>query len=656
MAIDTRVLLRPASLLLFLSLVAWPGSDALSEGWRHYGATTASTKYSSLDQIHAGNLDKVEVAWRWRSPTSDLTGGLFKWIHESTPIEVGGVLFASTPTSHAVAIDAVTGETIWVHDPGSYEAKTAAHGLLIHRGVSYWADGEDRRILYGTSHGYLVALNAATGEPVPSFGDGGRVDLTQGLRRPVERAHYSVSSPPVIVGDVVVIGSSITDPFPTSGRPPGDVRGFDVRTGEQLWTFHTIPQAGEHGSETWEDGSWRTTGNANVWTLMSADPELGYVYLPTSTPTNDWYGGHRLGDNLFAESLVCLDAKTGKRVWHFQMVHHGLWDYDLPAAPNLVDITVDGRPIKAVAQVSKQGFVYVFDRATGEPVWPIEERPVPASDVPGERAAETQPYPTHPPPFERQTIHDDDLIDFTPALRQEAVDTLAGLVRGHLFVPPAADGYVQIPGALGGANWTGAAFDPETHRLFVPSITLPGVTSLVPPDPEQSDYRLVHQHIGWKWLSNGLPITKPPYARVTAYDLDTGDIVWQSPLGEGPRNHPDLKHLNLPRLGWPQRGAPLLTKSLLFVTQEAKVWHEVMALISGTMDAEMLEAMTIAYPLLHVYDKATGKLLREIKLPANATGAPMTYMANGKQFIVMPTGGTTVGSEFIGLALGGDEL
>ena len=369
---------------------------------------------------------------------------------------VDGVLYIRTSLSIVAAIDAATGEQLWVRDVGSHEAGRPTNLGWNSRGVGYWSDGAESRIFLATGDSHLWSFDAATGRPIGRFGSDGKIDLTQGLRRPIDRSAYQVISPPMIVGDVVVVNSSIADGPRYKTAPPGDIRGFDTRTGELRWTFHTVAQAGEVGNDTWEDDSWTYTGNANAWSIMSADQELGYVYLPIGTPTNDWYGGHRLGDNLFAESLVCLDAATGERVWHFQMVHHGLWDYDLPAAPTLVDIMVDGREIKAVAQVSKQGFTYVFDRVTGEPVWPIEERPVAQSSVPGERASPTQPFPTRPPAFERQGIAVDDLIDFTPELRAEAEEILSQHEYGGLFHPPSLTGTIQMPGWGGGAP-TGTA-------------------------------------------------------------------------------------------------------------------------------------------------------------------------------------------------------
>jgi quinoprotein glucose dehydrogenase len=450
---------------------------------------------------------------------------------------------------------------------------------------------------------------------------------------------------------VIVVGSSITDARPTRRRAPGDVRGFDVRTGAERWVFHSIPQPGEFGHETWKDGSWQHTGNTNVWTVMSADEELGYVYLPFSTPTNDWYGGHRPGDNLFSESLVCLDAATGRRVWHFQAVHHGVWDYDLPAAPNLVDIRVDGRPIKAVAQISKQGFVYVFDRATGAAVWPIEERPVPQSTVPGERTSPTQPFPTRPAPFDRQGVSESDLIDFTPELRRMALDFIKDKDIGPLYTPPTERGLIQLPGAIGGANWVGAAFDRETGILYVPSITRPYLMKIVRTKAGTTDAEYEWQVNRTLTLPNGLPILKPPYGRITAIDLDTGDHVWQVPLGEGPRNHPALRGLNLPRLGWPNRAAPLLVGNLLFVGPFPNHFSYLPQLVGGTVAPAVTEELHRFHPRFFAFDKKTGALLWEMELDKNVTNAPMTYLAGGRQYIVFATGGAMTDAELVALAV-----
>src|SRR5229473_5862031 len=365
--------------------------------WLSYGGDKASSKYSPLAQIDRDNFSGLKAAWTWRSADEEIekaNPSLKAWTWEATPLMVGDVLYVSTSLSQVAAIDAATGNTRWVYDPETWKGGMPSNNGFVHRGVAYWADGNDQRILFGTGDGYLICLNAQTGKPVPTFGQNGRIDLTQGLGRTVDRHLYGVSSPPIVCRDVVVMGSKVNDVPLAPEMPPGDVRGFDVRTGMQQWIFHAIPRQGEFGNETWKEGSWKTTGAANVWTMMTADEALGYVYLPFSTPSDDHYGVHRPGGGLFGESLVCLDARTSRRVWHFQMVHHGLWDYDLPCAPNLIDIRVDGKPMKAVAQMSKQGFCYVFDRVTGKPLWPIEEKPVSQSTVPGEKTSPTQPFPT----------------------------------------------------------------------------------------------------------------------------------------------------------------------------------------------------------------------------------------------------------------------
>jgi quinoprotein glucose dehydrogenase len=554
---------------------------------------------------------------------------------------VDGTLYVSTSLSQAAAIDAVTGQTLWVHDPQAHARGRPPNFGWVHRGVAYWADGEDRRILFGTGHGWLIALDARTGRPIPSFGDAGRVDLTEGLGRPVDRATYAVTSPPLIVRDTVIVGASIDDNVWRPGMPPGDVRGFDVRTGRQRWIFHAIPRRGEPGHDTWEPEAWRTVGGANVWTIMSADEELGYVYLPFTAPTNDYYGGERRGDNLFAESLVCLEAATGRRVWHFQIVHHGLWDYDLPAAPNLVDVTVDGRRVKAVVQVTKQGFAYAFDRVSGEPVWPIEERPVPPSSAPGEQASRTQPFPSRPPAFERQGITASDLIDFTPELARQARAILDRYDHGPLYSPPTERGAVVMPGVLGGANWAGAAVDPETGRLHVTSITAPYVVQLVdgPPGSRMRYVGRIEELAG----PAGLPLVKPPYGRLTAIDMNLGSHSWVIPLGDGPRAHPVLRELGLPRLGWARRAFPLVTRTLLFVGQEPAP--------AVPLRAERRRTFEIDDPRLRALDKATGRLLGEVDLPANPSGGLMTYLARGKQYLVVPVGGSNIPAELVALSL-----
>ncbi len=485
------------------------------------------------------------------------------------------------------------------------------------RGVAYWERGGKQRIFYATYDSYLWSLDAETGEPDAAFGDGGRIDLTLGLGRTFERVLYGVVSPPLVSNGVVVVNSTVHDAPGSIEMPPGHVRAFNPDSGEMEWIFHTIPQAGEFGNETWENGSWEYTGNTNSWTIMSADDELGIVYIPIGTPTNDWYGGKRLGDNLFAESLVALRADTGERVWHFQTIHHGLWDYDLPAAPTLLDITVDGRPIKAVAAISKQGFTYVFDRITGEPVWPIEERAVPPSTVPGEIASTTQPFPTKPAPFEPQGITDETLIDFTPELRKEALQIIEEYDYGPLFTPPSLRGTIQFPGWAGGGEWHGAAFDPETGLYYIPSASQPIVVQLREARREREEMGYVRggpMNVGGP---QGLPLTKPPYSRITAINLNTGEHEWMVPHGEGPRQQIiDLGILDPGPVGSTSRTGPVLTRTLLFMAQR-----------DGDRN------------LIRAFNKANGEIIAEIELPLPPGGTPMTYMVDGKQYICIAVGG-----------------
>ena len=552
-----------------------------------YGGDKASSKYSPLAQIGKDNFTRLRVAWTWRSADEEVVKAnsqLRTWAWEATPLMVDGVLYVSTSLSQVAAIDAATGKTRWVYDPETWKGGTPSNNGFVHRGVAYWADGNDRRILFGTGDGYLICLNAQTGKPISTFGKQGRIDLTQGLGRTVDRRLYGVSSPPIVCRDVVVMGSKVHDIPLVQAMPPGHVRGFDIRTGKPLWVFRGVPGEGEFGNETWEDGSWRATGGANVWTLMSADEELGYVYLPFSTPSNDWYGGQRPGDGLFGESLVCLDARTGKRIWHFQIVHHGLWDYDLPAAPNLIDVRVNGTPVKGVAQVSKQGFVYVFDRVTGRPIWPIEERPVPQSTVPGEKSSRTQPFPTKPAPFDRQGVSENDVVDFTPELRKEALAVLAKYNYGPLYTPPSIDKpTIQMPGWAGGASWAGAACDPETGMMYVPSITSPLAITMVN-RPPQSPAPYLGAPAPMETLQ-GLPLWKPPYARITAIDLNTGEHRWMVPMGD--LDHPRLKPLGLPPVGRATRGHALLTKTLLVVGQEGTTQRAEGGFCGGARDPRL---------------------------------------------------------------------
>jgi len=613
-------------LLLSCALVALLlcGTYAHANDWPAYGADKSSSKYVPFEQISETNINDLQLAWSWSSPDNATvlenqrqqnfraTPGAFK----VTPIAIDGVLFTSTSFGRVVAIDGASGQELWQFDTRSWEAGRPANLGYNHRGVAYWREGAESRILMPSNDSWLWSLDAATGLPDPDFGTQGRIDLTKGLGRDVDRGDYTQISAPMVIGDIVVVGSSISDVPRNKEAPPGHVRGFNVRTGEQEWIFHTIPQADEFGVNTWEENSWQYSGNSNVWTLMSADEELGYVYLPVGTPTNDWYGGHRPGDNLFAESLICLDARTGERIWHFQFVHHGVWDYDLPAAPNLLDITVDGRPIKAVAQITKQGFVFVFDRVTGVPVWPIEERPVPASSVPGERLSSTQPFPVRPAPFEMQGISSDTLIDFTPQLRAEALQLLESLDYGPLYTPPSLRGTVNFPGWFGGGGWQGAAVDPETGVMYVPSGSSPMVVQLVAPDAVESNFRYMRGGITSAPSPSGLPLTKPPYGRITAIDLNSGEHLWMVPHGEGIRERIIAAGIPDPGpVGSPARTGPLLTRTLLFVGQEDNGRY-----------------------VLRAYDKSSGAVIREFDLPLPPGGTPMSYMAEGRQYVTVAVG------------------
>jgi len=627
---------------------------ALSQGeWPTYAGTYAAARYSPLTQINGDNAKDLHIAWRWKSPDMAIMAAKADvgptHANESTPLMVGGMLYTSTSLSEVVAIDAATGETKWVFDPKIYENGLGLPPNLgwTHRGVAYWRSGDDERIVMLTAFAQMIALDAKTGKPVPGFGTDGRVDLAAGLRRPVERDYYTMTSPPVIVRNVIVVGSSVYDWWGKRPSPPGDVRGYDVATGKLLWTFHTVAQGEEPGVETWEKDSWKEMGNANVWAPMSADEELGYVYLPVSTPTNDFYGGDRPGDGLYGESLVCLDVTTGKKVWHFQLVHHGLWDYDPPAAPNLIDITVDGKPIKAVAQVTKQAFLYVFDRVTGKPVWPIEEQPVPASTVPGEQAAKTQPVPSKPAPFDIQGATDDNLNDLTPEIHQEAIDIAKAYDRGPLFTPPSERGTIQLPGDAGGGNWAGAAIDPETHTLYVTTYRVPSLITVHKPIAAwQGSYDFIGES---RYVPGprGLPLMKPPFASLVAIDMDSGEHRWRIPIGRSSAMGP-VRRLNLSGdYGVLARSWALVTKSVMIVVQMGYLSppHFVPEKKRPIRDLHNLD------PHLWVYEKATGDKLAEIELPSNATGAPITYMAGGKQFIVFPVGGGPVTEELIAVAL-----
>ena len=652
-----RRLTTPLRLVIVVAIVSGvvvaqrpaPTSAAAGE-WRYYGGDAGSSKYSPLTQITRANVNRLDVAWRWSSIDNEIvkTSPARPGMYQDTPIMVNGVLYTTTSLGVYVAIDPTTGRMLWKYDPEIYKGGGRPPNLgFTHRGIAYWTDGTRRRIISGTHDAHFVSIDAETGKPDPAFGDNGRADVIADLPYAERMRNYAINSTPVVVKNVIISGANITDGPLVKEQPRGDVFGFDVRTGKKLWTFHSVPQKGEFGYDTWEEGAAEYTGNTNVWSMISVDEELGYVYLPFGTPTNDYYGGHRPGANLFAESLVCLDAATGTRVWHFQAVHHGLWDYDFPAAPNLLDITVNGRRIKAVAQVSKQGFVYVFDRVTGQPVWPIEERPVPSSNAPGEKTHPTQPFPTIPPPFDKQGLTDDNVVDFTPELRAQALDVLKQFDRGPLFTPPTERGSVQMPGNVGGSDWGGAGVDPETGFLYVPSLTSPIVVQLVKGDPATGNMRF--RRGGGQNLPtlDGIPLYKGPYSQVTAYDLNRGTIAWQIPIGEGPRNHPLLKDLKLGPLGNGTRGAPLVTGSLLFVSQASGGLGRAVALKVG--NRELTELLPES-PKFRAFDKRTGEMVWEKELPFGPAAAPMTYMAGGKQYVVLAIG-TGINAELVAYAL-----
>jgi quinoprotein glucose dehydrogenase len=654
--------------------------------WRSYAGNIAGQKYSPLDQIDASNFEELEIAWSWESadkmvsrtmpdgsewwaPLDTIveslvedTPNLYRSGHlpraggmAATPLMVGGVLYFNTALSQGVAVDATTGETLWVFNPKSYEeGTTPMSGTFRQRGVAYWTDGEgDELIFWGTGAGHLVCVNAKTGQPCADFGpDGsGMVDAMVGLPRAnrEERDYlnallYGIHSPPIVVRDKVIHGSQVADRRITKEAVPGWVRAWDVKTGEHSWDFHTVPNsADEFGADTWLNESWRYSGNANVWSMLSGDNELGHVYLPTGTATNDYYGADRPGDNLYSETIIAVDVETGARVWHFQAVHHGLWDYDFPTHSNLVDLTVDGRDIKALVQVSKQGFVYAFDRVTGDPIWPIEERPVPTdTNMPGEWVSPTQPFPTKPAPFEYQGVTIDDLVDFTPEIRQMAIEAVKPFRLGPLFTPTSRpveggwQGTLMRPPDGGAATWAGAAIDPETGMLYVPSRNNAVVITLYEPDPTlgatvaythgapEAD-RLAGRGLGpsrsGALMPQGLPLLKPPYSRMTAIDMNPGEHEWMVPLGNGDRyrNHPLLRDLNLPPLGGDGVGGPVLTKTLV-----------VSALSAGSSNGG---------PRLVARSKETGEELGSVDLPTGAIGTPMTYMVDGRQYFAVAIGG-----------------
>jgi quinoprotein glucose dehydrogenase len=688
LAIPTRVVLGQAAEV----------RQPTDNDWPYHGGNVKNWRYKPFDQINAGNFNNLQMAWRFRT---DNMGPRPEFRLGATPIEVNGVVYAvgGGMRRSVVALDAATGEMLWVHHEDEGRRAEFAPRITSGRGVAYWTDGTEERIVYVTTGYRLKALNAKTGALVPGFGVNGVVDLKKDFDQDLRRfgtpdadefvmADIGLHATPIIAKDTIIVGAAGregTTPV-VMDNVKGYVRGFDARTGRRLWTFHTIPQAGEFGKETWEKDSWAKTGNTGVWTQMAIDEDLGLAYLPVETPTNDYYGGHRPGNNLFAESLVCVDLKTGKRIWHFQVVHHPLWDFDLSSAPILADITVNGRPVKAVAMPSKQAFLYVFERVTGQPVWPMEERPVARGDVPGEWYSPTQPVPTRPPAYSRQNFTPDDLIDFTPELRAEAEKIASKFKLAKLFDPPVLsrpEGPLKLltfATALGGTNWPGGSYDPETHTVYVSANQqVVGLSVLPVTDKRFSDSAYVGGDIlaglrdvagasgdgprlnggrpparpvapgnanpppdmGAGFLGaprvQGLPINKPPYGIISAINLDRGEIVWQVPHGDTPdaiRNHPLLKGLNIPRTGQETSVGTLVTKTLV---------------IAG--ESQFTSGQHPRGALLRAYDKATGRDVGAVFIEAPQTGSPMTYMHRGKQYVVVTISGGNIPGEYVAFSL-----
>lgn len=639
--------------------------------WSSYGGDKGFTRYSPLDQINRDNIKNLKVLWR-RPAVDTQIMDKFQDLSASnyfrgTPIIANGMLYAPDGVGLIEAFDAATGQTKWVQQPVEPTLKEAAGQST--RGVQYWKTESDERII-SIRRDYLYAIDAKTGKPFRDFGENGRVWLD---RHTPDQAGYFAYPGPFVVNDVIVVGGNgggktgegYGDGGFDSHARPEDIRGYDIRTGKLLWTFHVLPQKGEPGYETWGKGSAEYMGNMAAWASMTADEELGYVYVPLSAPTVSFYGGHRPGKNLYSDSLVVINVKTGKLVWHFQMVHHDLWDYDSASPPVLGEITVNGKRIRAVIASNKTGFLYVFDRATGKPVWPIEERPVPQSTTPGEETWPTQPFPTKPPAFDRQGFTEDDLVDFTPELRKRALEFASHYVLGPLFTPPSLisdskKGTLALPSAWGSGNWNTGAFDPETGIYYAVSMTQPTAyglakttdpkatmaywipfgggraerprRELLPGEVPDVDY----DPTGGLNI-DGVPLMKPPYGRITSLDLNQGTKLWTVANGDGPRNHPRLKDLNLPPLGNIGRPVALVTKTLLF--------------LGDASDALYGHAGIAGPAKFRAYDKATGQLISQIDLPVGTTGGPMTYMAGGKQVIIVPVGGKGYGGGWIALGL-----
>ena len=691
-----RTIFRIVSALALLVVLAWvaprvsgqasptgaSGFPSTKNGeWPNYNADVKGSRYMPLDQINASNFNQLEVAWRFKT---DNLGPRLEYKLEGTPLMVKGVLYATGGTRRSVvALNAKTGELKWVYSMDEGRRADVAPRKLSGRGLSYWTDGQgDERIVYYTIGYRLVALNAKTGQMIPSFGKGGMIDLKEGVvfgkdgkqvQIPLETGEIGVHSTPLIVNDIIIASSAMAEGirYQFSSNAKGLVRAYDVRTGQLLWRFDTMPGPGEFGHETWENGSWEWNGNTGAWTELSADPEAGLLYVPVETPTIDVYGGNRPGNNLFAESLVCLDLKTGQRKWHFQFVHHPIWDYDIAGWPLVIDATIDGKPRKIVANPTKQGFLYTFDRITGEPIWPMPERPVPQSDVPGEKSSPTQPFPTKPPAFSRNYLATDDVIDFTPELRKQALENLKKFRWLQTpFVPYIIPnekelGAINVGNTMGGVNWPGSGFDPETATFYTQANNSSVSGTNISPEyfailnPEAMSKQ---KHIPI-WESphfgqpeppmggggrggvnpltaglQGLPIVRPPYGVIAAIDMNTGTLKFQVPHGDTPdavRNSPALKGMDIPKTGQGGIVGVVITKTLVIVGDP-----QVTAPPDRPRGA-----------MLRAYDKQTGKEVGAVWLPSAQSGNPMTYMVDGRQYIIVAVGGGTYSSEYIAFAL-----
>jgi len=695
------------------------GQPSTAKGdWPYYTADVKGSRYSPLDQINASNFNQLEVAWRFKT---DNLGTRPEFKLEGTPLAVNGIIYATGGTRRSVvALDGKSGELMWVYSLREGARAIAAPRQLSGRGLSYWTDGKgDDRVLFVTTGYRLVSLNAHTGQPIKTFGKDGIVDMKvgavvgKGEQINLETGEIGLHSTPTVTKDAVIVGSSFREGLTvkTHNNTKGLVRAWDARTGRLLWTFNTIPRPGEFGNDTWEKESWAINGNTGVWSQITVDEDLGLVYLPVEDPTSDLYGGHRPGNNLFGDSIVCLDLKTGQRKWHYQMVHHPIWDYDMPAAPLLMDINVNGKPIKAVAQATKQGLLYVFDRVSGQPVWPIEERPVPQTDVPGEKTSPTQPFPTKPPAYSRNGVEEKDLIDFTPELKEQAAAAAKRYRLGPAFLPPLvskAEGPLAAltAGTLsGGVNWPGSAFDPETHRFITHACNACiAPLGLVPPPKEFSDLDYVMGTAGVTFrpivgggegsaadapqrgaapapptpppttaggavagqggrgaaggrggagggggaeggfgagtVIQGVPIVKPPYGQIVSINLDKGEVDWSTPHGDTPdavRNSPAMKDVKIPKTGQSGNVGVVVTKTLIIVGDPS---------VTTTQD----------HPrgaMLRAYNKQTGEQVGAVYLPAPQSGSPMTYMADGKQYVIVAISGGNYSGEYVAFALPG---